>query len=545
MKVQTAWINPPNQIRGLDHLGAQAPCINIYGQLLPGITNVTDRARYYSFYPWLVWSLHQTGYEYDESFIDRFRRGDCLFTLIAERHMQVVGGPREGHVAAMIGSNNLNKKVKGLLEGKSIRLSRHTNRANSEQYFKNKLGGLGQYYFGPLRDLGVMGRGEQGSVSYTSEIGQQFALAMDEIVPGDLFLKTIEEDWVSPERLEELADFCPCSLKKGQREHELLCDLFFARGEVFSDQDSMPRRHTLQLIMHLGQMLADRRLELGIDYFRACVFSKALPGGDTWRLSEKLEKIRREWAIYQRNEMLSIAAQGLFFALLSAYEKSDVQCDSSAELCAWFSEQIDVSQAIGRLGKRKTFSELVYSSDEWLPTFGDWENEYHEITLAEEIVERCHRNEEGDRVEIIEAALCILIALAAREENQEGYGSLHFPGNYLDGYAVNLVRFQRLITDKWSSMKLKDFLYWICYNWGVENHFRVALRKLRGQSQSTFRLKPTDYGLQIIEIPQAVHTAPRFVQSLRILRDLGILVDKNVGWAIASWAKELMELDDE
>ena len=45
-----AWVRPPEPIRGLDHLGVQAPCIALYGQLLPVITNVTDRARYYSFH---------------------------------------------------------------------------------------------------------------------------------------------------------------------------------------------------------------------------------------------------------------------------------------------------------------------------------------------------------------------------------------------------------------------------------------------------------------------------------------------------------------
>jgi len=52
-------VKPPTAIGGLDHLGTQAPCVLIYSQLLPGITNVTDRARYYSLYPWLVWSFEQ------------------------------------------------------------------------------------------------------------------------------------------------------------------------------------------------------------------------------------------------------------------------------------------------------------------------------------------------------------------------------------------------------------------------------------------------------------------------------------------------------
>ncbi|CAN0583738.1 unnamed protein product, partial [Ectocarpus sp. 12 AP-2014] len=58
-RIQTGWVKPPFQRGGLDHLGAQAPCIQIYGQLLPGITNVTDRARYYSFYPWLFTVLEK------------------------------------------------------------------------------------------------------------------------------------------------------------------------------------------------------------------------------------------------------------------------------------------------------------------------------------------------------------------------------------------------------------------------------------------------------------------------------------------------------
>ena len=52
-----SWIRPSEPIRGLDHLGVQAPSIALYTQLLPGITNVTDRARYYSFHPWVLWSF--------------------------------------------------------------------------------------------------------------------------------------------------------------------------------------------------------------------------------------------------------------------------------------------------------------------------------------------------------------------------------------------------------------------------------------------------------------------------------------------------------
>jgi hypothetical protein len=35
-------------IDGLDHLGIELVSVNLYQAMLPGITNVTERARYYS-----------------------------------------------------------------------------------------------------------------------------------------------------------------------------------------------------------------------------------------------------------------------------------------------------------------------------------------------------------------------------------------------------------------------------------------------------------------------------------------------------------------
>lgn len=39
-----AWVRPPEPIRGLDHLDVQAPCIALYGQLLPA-SFATDGGR--------------------------------------------------------------------------------------------------------------------------------------------------------------------------------------------------------------------------------------------------------------------------------------------------------------------------------------------------------------------------------------------------------------------------------------------------------------------------------------------------------------------
>jgi hypothetical protein len=56
------WIERDRRvIDGLDHLGIELVSVNLYQALLPGLTNVTERARYYSFYPWAVHRYAQEG----------------------------------------------------------------------------------------------------------------------------------------------------------------------------------------------------------------------------------------------------------------------------------------------------------------------------------------------------------------------------------------------------------------------------------------------------------------------------------------------------
>lgn len=121
MKSTTGWVKQPKPAVGLDHLGSQAPCINLYGRLLPGITNVTDRARYYSFYPWFFWAYEKqfTTLNWDEV-VGRFRKADCLFTLIAERHANQTDNDDENHGIAMVGRNTLMPALGELEDGSHL-----------------------------------------------------------------------------------------------------------------------------------------------------------------------------------------------------------------------------------------------------------------------------------------------------------------------------------------------------------------------------------------------------------------------------------------
>ena len=78
-------------------------------------------------------------------------------------------------------------------------------------YFKNRYGGLGQYYLGPLRDLGVLHRiGDRVEVS--EDIGLPLAKAFDERVNRNAFLQILKQGHANDDELDAVRSFCPCHL---------------------------------------------------------------------------------------------------------------------------------------------------------------------------------------------------------------------------------------------------------------------------------------------------------------------------------------------
>ena len=546
MEITSSWVKPPLQVGGLDHLAVQAPGINIYGRLLPGITNVTDRARYYSFYPWLIWSFDRRGYrKFDDEFKERLRRADCLFTLIAERHAYLTGADYEDHAGAMVGSNTLARVAKALGPSDTVTLSNYSKREGAKaRYFKNPLGGLGQYYLGVLRELEILGGDTSDGVKYTRQIGKDIAEHVNTGFDGDLFLSLVKSDSVTSQQLDALSTACPCQLRNNPAEVNFLVDLFFARGR-FHAPEALSRRHTLQSILHLSTLLSANNDQISEAKFRACTYSNGLPNNQLWATPDSLAQNRARWSVYARHELLSVATQGLFYALLDGYEESGHRFQASPQLVDWFISTPEIQEALAAIGAKKRFSQIIETTGARLPPLTNWSDPKHEIQLTELLVQFCRNYKSAEnRRHIVAAALLVLISLAQRLSTENrAYGDLVFEDGYFNHYPINLQSFQSHVANTWSSMTAAEVLKWLLLHWGIDNHLRVALRKLRTSSQSTFRIRPSDHGLDVTEIPRAVHTQPRFKQALRILKDLGILRRVNSGhWTPSERGISLLEL---
>ncbi len=70
--------------RGLDPLGMQTTSVALYQQLVPGISNVTLRMRYYGLYAWLARRYaSDIGSTSVEDWCLYLRRAEALYALVA------------------------------------------------------------------------------------------------------------------------------------------------------------------------------------------------------------------------------------------------------------------------------------------------------------------------------------------------------------------------------------------------------------------------------------------------------------------------------
>jgi len=537
--VETAWVKPPFEITGLDHLGVQAPCIQIYGQLLPGITNVSDRARYYSFYPWLLNEFEKRGWRKSDVIIDKLRKADCLFSLISLQHGRSHKDFGE-HAGSAVGSNTLLPALDKLVTGSVLRLSDYTRLEDGldDRYFKNPYGGLGQYYFGVLWQLRLMSGGSVALAKIIKETGVPLANAMESGVLGEDFFRVIEADEVSPESLDQLSSFCHCQLLNSKKEVDLLVDIFREGWSALTGEspdmdtpegraDTTSRARSLALFVFLSGVSAKQNQTLTINQFRGMIYSLCDPAGQTMVMSDELLESANLWQVYQRNEVLSVAMQGLFFALLRGAELSERRFHTTTELSTWFWQE-GPGALVLQNEDSVTLGDFISQRCNALPAFNSWLNEDHEIQLMEGIVTLTHQPSvtNVDLSRIASNCLDMLGAVCGREENAAGYGPVVFRLGYLEPYPVNLISVQSDVANVLASQSLIMACTRFTSKYCLDSHLRVAMRKLRQQGQNTSRFEVGDNGIVIKGIPPAAHTSPRFNQSIRILRDLGLLTVK-------------------
>lgn len=535
--VTTTWVKRPYTTTGQDHLAARTVNERIYATLMPGVTNVTDRARYLSFYPWLLRTVETRGLSTSaEDVRVLLRRAECLLTLVSVVHAADAGDDDgRKHDDGLVGRNTLTAVARRAIDGERVRLSdyAHDRTAGEGRYFKNKDGGLGQYYFGPMNDLGILQRDLGSGVlfGYTKD-GLLLAEALAESVNGGAFFDALAADEFGVDTLRALAPFCACQCSEASSERASLRDrLLPATADAALALDAR-RRSTLLLWLAMAQERSTTGETLDEAVFRAACYTGALVPGTAWQVPAPLAETLAGWRSYQRGELLSVAAQALLWLTATtlglnlggvarnAGSLVDAVCDALGPAVAEFPA---------------TMGETMAQAGASLPHLASWDDDGHEQRLVFQILNeaRGEAPSPADRVAVANSVLRLLLALVCRPAQGAGYDSgLNISAAYLADYSVNLRALDAAATNEWQSLRTDRWLRWLVERWAVQQHLTVALRKLRAQRNDTFRFRPQDEGLVYAGWTPTLtptYSSPRFRQTMQMLHDIGLVKPGNDG----------------
>jgi len=544
-------------IEGLDHLGIEVVSANIYAALLPGITNVTDRARYYSFYPWVLHRYAQRlpARSDRRAWLSWFRRLD--FAYAAACAAWEASGKTGAHATAVVGVDAARRLVagggaKGKVDLRSLADLDNLGKVPSGAYFKNPEGGLGQYYKVPLEILGLLIEDPEHRVpdrQLTTYAGLRVAQSLDTQPAFPQLLDLAEGGQAHVSELARLGEeINPSSIERGGEEEGLLRGLFLGEDDDLCQGQGLSnrqwRRASLSLALRYVGDCGHLTVELPGEFRWACA-EFALPNGKPWKLPEELRPTAFAWGGYQRNDVMNYALECLFWVALRRIDEGRFTPIEVARHIADLSRG-PVENAQRHPGTRPVGPRVSHwmaacawapeqaGKDPWGPNgTRAWARNLERAVSAK------------DDVGVSRWALRVLGRLVAEEGRSSRARLRHLAvlEAVSRAYEVHVGDLASRAARRAEDL-LATFVEELVMEWILYRHLRVATRKLAAQGVSTFKFRPEQGALLLVtdKIPVPAYTNPRLRQAYRILADLHYLsVDEEGTTAITADAAALIQ----
>lgn len=298
---------------GLDPLGMQNSSVSLYQKLLPGISNVTLRIRYYGLYAWLCRTYAKTDGSNDPERWKTFvRRAEALYALIAFR------AGNQGGVAGIQWAERAHSEAVGDV----IDFASAADPNSEIKYLKQAWGAYGAAYGSQLFAIGVFRESPDHllpvpSEAYGDPLADSFDSDLGELT--DLFSTIIARGLVTKGEVERLAPLVPSEIAASSDECAVYQRLLLSPIQS-GDNDAVARRLSLLLVLKITAML---QRDPTPDEVRWILYSNRDAEGRLLDLNASdLEDHRQRWWVYQANDLCHIVYETLLkFTLdtLAAY----------------------------------------------------------------------------------------------------------------------------------------------------------------------------------------------------------------------------------
>ena len=503
---------------GLDPLGMQNSSINLYQRLLPGISNVTLRMRYYGLYAWLADVYARRSRSTDiRKWQQLIRRAEALYALAA-----VHGGDDAG----VSGSRWARRKLAA--SSGRISFAEHADPDGSAPpYLQQKWGAYGAAYGSQIFEIGVLAQAEEHDVPVPSpEIGDDLATAFPEALgdAADRYYSAIQRGTVTRKELDELAPALPSAIGRTSAERRLYETLLLARGKLQRPED-FARRDTLLLLLHAASHFGEAP---EVDGVRWLLYAASSEDGERFSLpNDRLLQQRARWRVYQANDLLHFSYETLLKFVL----------DTLAD----YPTGVTLSTLI-----RECIEAISETMDSWPASWEAFCKETKPASNAATAKENGERHlsalgakTAGPSVRCTpECALAALRLLAIVEQRANSdLDAIKEELGFLDRQF-----FHSLVTETafLASLRSADFtsaIARIIEDRVINRHLWVAHRKFRYQGDYTFLIEADEGRVRLRVTNGPVFTNPRLGPALTFLQDIHLIGEKG----LTALGKKLVE----
>lgn len=479
-------------INGEDHLGIRFISIAIADTLQSGVTSITPRARYWSFFAWVLHDFIQN-YQ-DEKSLKNFKlylqRQEWFFILanIAEAE------ERGAVTQALVGS------TKGYEHWKKNELEYLV-----EEYVKNSFGGYAVYR-NVMKILGLTREGDLDKgvqIDRLTELGTKAAKAFEMCVSSTEYYKSYRLS-NGPVPRAVLCEFgkaaaLPRLYSNQAKDLPILIELFMPQ-QTTSKSESL-RRNSFQYYLHVlkrnkGKILSfmDWQREMYDWTKRADV-----PQGD-------MQTIACGWEIYQARQLFTYSLECMWSFLL---ERMSEKIYTMEELIGTVFKSLrenghNISQIVGDMTKT-----LQLNSEK-----------------REEYIQRMY-DEEQHVTNCIWTPLHIMLSVHKRLHERSDFQQLHRELLGLGGKDnISLAEWEHCVS-LFQHERVEELLAYIIKYYILEQHQKVALNKLITTKNETYHFVENDGKLYWISNDVPAFNTFRVFQGLSIMQDLGFISEIN------------------
>jgi hypothetical protein len=493
------WAENSGFITGRDPLGIQNSSIAVYSKLLPGMTNLTQRIRYYSFYCWLLTKYDKLEIKSEKkTFYHQYnfiRRSELIIAFLMVNKFANVTSVVGSDYATKHKGDVDNKKFYNIKDG----ADKFTATPKDDLYWNYLSGALGQYYAGALINFDLIEIID--SFFLIKERGRELAAAFGtgiSIESQDCFIEAAQKGKIDLQDLETIQPFNLNAIPEEGEEWLFLKDILLGDdGENYKTRKgTIPSNRRESIYLYLT-FLSQKTSDIKFDQW---VFNN---------LSDRKEinTALFGWYYYYINEAFHYALETIFWAFL---ENLDGRIILLPNYLREFINHI-LEENSNNLG--------IDQNDSLLSVLNLNVNTDLEVKLKE--LEKITTSSANWKTALGKATELLMVIYKTTEpfhkkiQEFENYYSLNYQKGIITEYlALYIKTHQELSYAKHIEKTIKRL---------INDHIATAYRKMGNGELNLLKFIIEDNVITRIQSMSPRHTTPRINSLRNFLQDLGYL----------------------